>query len=232
MLTLNDIWCGVLNFIYPPKCLVCGTHIDELHTRICTECFGKISYTRFWELHSNPMARHVRDMQPSIENASAMLYYDPSCREIIHRLKYKGEWHIAKYMGELFGAYLASSPLYDSVDVVVPIPLHPVRKLQRGYNQAEYIAQGIASKLGVKVDSHSLYRRRYTSAQALKSRVDRWEGGDGLFGVRHAKSLCDRHILLVDDVYTTGATIFRAVETLQHSFPGCRISIATLATPL
>lgn len=177
------------------------------------------------------MARQVRDMQPSIENASAMLFYDSYCRTMVHRLKYRGEWHVAKYLGELYGAYLASSTLYATIDVVVPIPLHPMRRIQRGYNQAEYIAIGIASKLGVKVDTRTLYRRRYTSAQALKSRVDRWEDGDGLFGIRDRDALRDKHILLVDDVYTTGATIFRAVETLQHNIPECRISIATLATP-
>ncbi len=150
---------------------------------------------------------------------------------MIHRLKYRAEWRTAKYMGEIFGAYLSQTEIYSSVDVIIPVPLHPIRRMMRGYNQSEYIAQGIASKLGARVDTHTLYRRRHTVAQVRKSRSERWVGGDNLFGLRDVEHLRGKHILLVDDVYTTGATMYRIVNTLHKSMPECQISIATLATP-
>ncbi len=226
---LRDILNDLLSLIYPPRCLVCGEVLLARGSLICTKCFSTISYTRFWYHEDNPMSQHARDMQPIIENCAAMLFYDNYSRDMIHRMKYRGEWRIARYLGELFGSYLSCERRYRGVDVVIPVPLHPVRRIGRTYNQSEYIALGIAKTLGVKVNSRSLYRHRYTSAQAQKSKFERWSGGDDIFGVRFAKGLQGKHILLVDDVYTSGATIFRCVEALRSSILSCRISIATIA---
>lgn len=201
-------------------------------TRICTKCFGAISYTRYWAHSDNPMAEHARDMQPWIKNGCAMLYFDSYSRPMIHRLKYQREWYTAQYLGELLGAYLRASGLYNTVDVVVPVPIHPLRRIGRTYNQSEYIAIGVASKLGAEVNMHSLYRSRYTSAQARKSSVDRWSNhNDDIFDMRSVEQLIGKHILLVDDVYTSGATIFRCLEVMYKHLPQSTFSIATLATP-
>lgn len=175
------------------------------------------------------MAQHARDLQPYIRHACAMLFYDTHSRDMIHRMKYRGEWRTAEYMGEIFGGYLSRSELYDSVDVVVPVPLHPLRRIGRGYNQSEYIASGVASKLGCAKSFGNLYRTRYTSAQARKDKVDRWEMERGLFRLRDPKCLGGKHIALVDDVYTTGATIFRCAEALHHAVPDAQISIIAVA---
>lgn len=177
------------------------------------------------------MSRHACDMQPRIDSAAAMLFYDGYSRGMIHRLKYRGQWRVARSMGEIFGAYLHSSDIYSTVDIIIPVPLHPFRLLQRGYNQSEYIAQGMAHHMGIKVDSSILYRSRYTLAQARKSSVERWEGGHGLFAVKHAEAIRGKHILLVDDVYTSGATIFRCVEAIHRAQIDCKISVVALATP-
>ncbi len=230
MSILSKIWSEILAVIYPPSCLVCREPIGLSESHICTSCFSKISYTRHWRYAENPMSQHVRDLQPFIENASAMFYYDSYCRDMIHRLKYRGEWHTARYLGELFGAYLSHSQIYSSIDVIIPVPIHPLRRLKRRYNQSEYIAQGMASRMGVKTNFRSLYRHRYTSAQAQRSRFDRWEDKDGIFRVRDIERLQGKHILLVDDVYTSGATIFMCAEAISRSVPNCRISVATIAT--
>lgn len=229
MSILSNILDDILAVIYPPRCLVCGEPLHLSGSQICTKCFGAMSLTRFWEQPDNTMAQSARDMQPIIENASALLYFDSYSRPMIHRLKYSGEWRTAEYLGELLGAYLSVSGLYPDVDVVVPVPLHPLRRLGRTYNQSEYIATGVASRLGAKTNFRSLYRTRYTSAQALKSRMDRWGNDDDLFALRSVDSLRGKHILLVDDVYTSGATIFRCVEIIHRHLPECQISIATLA---
>ncbi len=231
MSILSNILRDLLSVIYPPKCLMCGEELHLADSEICTDCFSRVSYTRFWEYSDNPMSGRVRDLQPMVREACAMFFYDNHCRDMIHRLKYRAEWRTARYMGEIFGSYLSRSDIYSNVDIVIPAPLHAIRRMARGYNQSEYIARGIASKLGAKVDTHTLYRSRHTIAQVKKTKVERWTGGENLFEVRDIERLRGKHILLVDDVYTTGATIFRCIEAIHRSLPECEISVATLATP-
>ncbi len=229
MSILSKLISDLSAVIFPPKCIICQEPIHISESLICTKCFGSISYTRFWEYSDNAMAQHARDLQPFIHHASAMLFYDSYSRDMIHRLKYRGEWHTAKYLGKIFGGYLMCSELYEDVDMVVPVPLHPLRRIVRGYNQAEYIASGIAAQMGCAKSFGNLYRTRYTSAQARKDKVDRWKVERGLFEVRNPKILNGKHILLVDDVYTTGATIFRCAEALHLAAPEARISIIAVA---
>lgn len=115
-------------------------------------------------------------------------------------------------MGEWYGRCLKESGLYDGVEVVVPLPLHPVKRCRRGYNQSEYIAEGIASQLGAEVDRRSVRRKRNTESQALKPRRERARNVDEAFAVRRPERLEGRHVLLVDDVFTTAARCFRAPE--------------------
>lgn len=111
-------------------------------------------------------------------------------------------------MGEWYGRCLKESGLYDGVEVVVPLPLHPVKRCRRGYNQSEYIAEGIASQLGAEVDRRSVRRKRNTESQALKPRRERARNVDEAFAVRRPERLEGRHVLLVDDVFTTAARAF------------------------
>ncbi len=230
MSILSNFVDDILSLIYPPRCLMCQEPIHNTDSLLCTKCLSTMTYTRFWEYSDNAMALHARELQSYIHHASAMLFYDMHNRKMIHRLKYSGEWNTAKYLGEMFGSYLSQSELYTSVDLIIPVPLHPLRRIGRGYNQAEHIALGIASKLGCDVNFNTLYRCRYTSAQARKSRVDRWDSQSSLFRVRHPEQIEGKHILIVDDVYTTGATIFRCAEALHFATHDCQISIVTLAT--
>lgn len=230
MSLLSNILDDLLHLIYPHQCLICGKELPHADHSICTTCFATIPYTQFWHYPDNSMAQHARAMQPFIVQASAMLHYDRVSRPLIHRLKYHGDWQTAQYLGKLFGAYLHTSELYNDIDLIIPVPIHPLRRLTRTYNQSEYIARGIASTLHAELDFHTLYRRTYTSAQARKAKYDRWGNHSNIFATHNPKSLTNKHILLIDDVYTTGATIFGCVEALITTNPTCRISIATLAT--
>ena len=127
------------------------------------------------------------------------------------------------------GRCLRESGLYDTVEVVVPLPLHPFKRCHRGYNQSEYIAEGIAAQLGVEVDRRSVRRTRNTASQALKPRRERAGNVEGAFSVRRPERLAGRHVLLVDDVMTTGATLLSCASAILRDAPGCRISIAALA---
>lgn len=148
---------------------------------------------------------------------------------MIHGFKYRGAWRTARMMGEWYGRELRECGSYHDVDVVVPLPLHPLKRMHRGYNQSEYIAEGIAAQLGVPVDRTSVYRRRNTAEQALRSRRERAGNVADAFAVRHPERLAGRHILLVDDVMTTGSTLLSCAEAILQAAPDCRISIAALA---
>ena len=150
-------------------------------------------------------------------------------RRLIHSFKYRGAWRTAREMGGWYGRCLRESGLYDGIDVVVPLPLHPFKRCRRGYNQSEYLAEGIAAELGVPVDRQSVRRRRNTASQALKSRRERAANVEGAFAVRRPERLAGRHILLVDDVMTTGSTLLACASEILRAVPGCRISLAALA---
>ena len=135
----------------------------------------------------------------------------------------------AREMGAWYGRYLRESGLYDDVEVVVPLPLHPFKRCRRGYNQSEYIAEGIAAQLGVEVDRRSVSRVRNTASQALKLRRERAGNVEDAFAVCRPERLAGRHVLLVDDVMTTGSTLLSCASAILRDAPGCRISIAALA---
>ena len=130
-----------------------------------------------------------------------------------------------------YGHCLADSGLYDTVDRIVPVPLHWRKRLRRGYNQAEYLAEGIARALRAEVDRHSVRRIRNNPAQALHRHAERWDNVEGIFAVRRPERLAGHHLLLVDDVLTTGATLLSCAETILRAAPDCRLSVAVLAVP-
>lgn len=230
MSILNDLWSDVKALLFPPLCPVCGRPMGEGAHTVCTHCRGTIPLTRFWEEFDNPLTQRLWGLIPVV-HASAFFYFvdGSGWRTLIHRFKYRGAWRIAREMGVWYGNYLAASGFCDDVDVVIPVPLHWRKRLKRGYNQSEYLAEGIASELGVAMDRHSVVRRRNNPSQAQTQADSRWENVRGIFGADHPERLAGRHILLVDDVFTTGATIASCAEEILRSAPDCRISIAVLA---
>lgn len=218
------------SLIYDDGCIICGRSMGGELGSICLKCRFEMPTTRYLYSSNNPVKEHFEMIAPIVE-ASSYLYFrtDDRWRKMIHRLKYQGEWRLGLTFGELYGAELKSSGLYNDVDIVVPVPLHVMKYLKRKYNQSEYIAEGIAKELGVKVDRRSLYRRRNNPSQTRQHASERWLNVSDLFAVRNPEHLENRHILLVDDVLTTGATLSACIYALQRDVPTCRISIATLA---
>lgn len=179
------------------------------------------------------MAEYLRGILP-IQHAAALFWFVDGSpwRSTIHHFKYDGAWLTAYNMGRWLGSLLRQSGNFDDIDLVVPIPLHWRRRLMRGYNQSEYIARGIAAELGAKIDFRTLYRHRYNRSQTSKQRTERWDNVEGIFRMRNNEAFSEKHILLVDDVFTTGSTIISAAQTILRTTPSCRISVATIATTL
>ena len=167
----------------------------------------------------------------SRREASAFLWFVAGSpwQRAIHGFKYYNRWRTARDLGAWYGGNLADSGLYGSVDCIVPVPLHTRRLLARGYNQAAYIAEGIASRMGVPVEDRAVSRLRNNPSQTTRSSAGRWENVRDLFAVARPGALAGRHVLLVDDVVTTGSTLLSCTEALLRAVPDCRVSIAALA---
>ncbi|MFI3289114.1 MAG: ComF family protein [Rikenellaceae bacterium] len=220
-----------LSVIFPPICPLCRTPLTKGQRYICTSCRLDIPLTGYWQMSDNPMAERVRNLRPEIEEASSLLFYiqNSTWRRLIHDMKYRDRWYHGRFLGEWLGRELASSDLYSDIEVVVAVPLHPLRLLRRGYNQSDYIAQGVAKKMGVKHIKGAIKRTRSNSSQTKKRHHERWDNVEGLFRVTDPKLFEDRSVLLVDDVFTTGATIMSCAEAILDAAPSCRLSIATIA---
>lgn len=227
---LGKAWRALRSLLFPVRCYVCGEEVSDAAHGICTMCRYNIPLTYFWLTEDNPTRRHLEGLFPLEQASSFYFFTDGSAwRTLIHRFKYGSEWRLARKMGLWYGTELRSSRLYDDVDIIVPVPLHYRKRLGRGYNQSHYIAEGMAEAMGIEVEARTVRRVRNNPPQALSDMHTRWKNVEGIFEVADAERLRGRHILLVDDVLTTGATLSSCASAIIEAAPDCRISIATLA---
>ncbi|MDR2359499.1 MAG: ComF family protein [Prevotellaceae bacterium] len=215
--------------LYPNLCEVCGQALGGGECICCLSCLYHLPRTNYWKEPGNPVEQIFWGRVP-VEHVCALFFFSKGSRyrKLLHKLKYKGKPEIGVELGRQLGRELKNAPLYQCIDAIIPVPLHPARQRRRGYNQSERIAAGIAQITGWKVDTSSLVRTRFTGTQTSKSRQERWENVSGAFAVRNAAALTSRHVLLVDDVLTTGATIEACILELQKA-ADCKTSVATLA---
>lgn len=218
-----------IDLLYPQFCEACGRSLVEGEQILCSYCRYEIPLTNFWLSTENPAAKLFWG-KVQLEQASSFFYFvkDSRYRQLVHKLKYKGRKEIGTYLGRLYGEYLAKSALYGSVNVIIPLPLHPKRLATRGYNQSEEIAAGIAKALQKPVLSTIIQREVYTETQTSKSRMERWKNVQNVFSVVDTEQLAGKHILLVDDILTTGATLEACANAIMKA-TSCRVSVATLA---
>ena len=218
--------------LFPSVCPVCGNALGKGERTICLSCRWDMPLTGFWTAEENPAAAMLRKQFPNLKHASALLYFrhESGYRTMIHALKYGGRRDIAVALGAMFGRELRESSLYDDVDVLVPVPLHWSKRMRRGYNQAEEICVGLGRSLGIPCDFRLLKRVRRTRTQARHRDADaRRKNVAGAFRLRRPERLRGKHILLVDDVLTTGATVSACAEAIAAALPDTRISVVTLA---
>jgi len=221
-----------ISLIFPRICACCGNSLWKHEVIICTSCDFHMPRTNFHLEKDNPVSRIFWGMA-RIESATAYSYFNKGnkVQRLVHLLKYKDRKDIGIFIGEKQGLFLKNSPFFSTVEIILPVPLHKKKLMQRGYNQSEQFAIGIAGAMHVPVNSHILFRTKYTETQTRKSRFNRWRNVSEMFALRDHSLLAGKHILLVDDVITTGATLESCISVLS-SVPGIRISIAAIAVTI
>ena len=225
---------AIADLAMPRVCVVCGRALMPGEHHICLECLADFPRTRLSAMARNPMADiyNGRIEAGSYQYATALFYYssDSPYRTITQALKYHRDFEAGRMFARMLGEELRASGLYADVDLVVPVPLHWTRRLRRGYNQAEIIAREVASALGARLDSRALRRVRRTATQVRLTGKDRAANLAGAFMAAGSPALAGaHHVLLIDDVFTTGATLAACYDALwQQIPPEKRISIATL----
>ena len=223
---INDL----RGIFFPDSCVCCGDTLLSSENQICTDCVLGLPFTDFSPVKDNPVEK-IFWGRVQIEAATALLSFSKkgSVQRILHSIKYKDNKELGVYMGRQLGTALAESHRFDDVDCLVPVPLHPKKLKKRGYNQSEMIARGIAQTFPKPVCTNVLVRTEFTQTQTKKSRFSRWENVKEVFVVSGDDLAPETHVLICDDVLTTGATMEAAIQQLQ-SVPNIIVSVVTLAT--
>ena len=218
-----------IRLLYPNNCKACHTPLAKGEEVICSYCTYDLPRTNYHKGEDNPMFELFWG-KIQIEHATAFIFFEKGnkTQTLIHKLKYKNLPEIGRHLGNLFGNELKHSANFNKVDVVIPVPLHPKKELKRGYNQCKMLAEAIALKLNKPMETNILFKKTETSSQTKKGKRERWENVQGTYFTTNADVLKHKHVLLIDDVVTTGATTEAcAMELLK--IEGVKVSIAVLA---
>jgi ComF family protein len=225
---LYDLWDDFISLLFPRLCYACGNHLLRNENLICTGCYVTIPRTNYHLQAENPVAQLFWG-RCLVEKAAAFSFYTRGSRirNLIHKLKYAGIKEIGYELGRIYAVSLKSSGFTDGIDMIIPVPLHPSKKRIRGFNQSEYISSGISDVTGLPVNADSLVRTVLSATQTNRSRYDRWTNVEGIFRVDGAEAIRGKHILLVDDVITTGSTIESCVNELSK-VEGVKVSVIAI----
>ena len=221
----NDL----VSLVYPHTCAGCGSDLIQEDAHICFDCQAGLPVTNFYNERLNPVEKIFRGRIP-VESGTSHVYFTKHSpvQNLLHQLKYKGNKDIGRLMGSMIGEGLRNSGWMNKVDVVIPLPLHSKKLKKRGYNQAEIICEGIGDEMSVPVFTDVIVRRENTETQTHKSRMERWWNIESKFELKKPMLIVNKHVLLVDDVITTGATLEACgMELLKAE--GTKLSIATFA---
>lgn len=214
---------------YPNICLICGENLLQNEQQICLSCLNQIPRTNYHLVNDNPVEKRFWGKVPVYRGTSFFYFHKGSpFQKLLHELKYKGNKEIGEIMGKYAAVDLLESTDFISIDVIIPIPLHPKKFAKRGYNQSEWIGKGLSEILHKPQDINTLRRAKENTTQTRKNVFERYENTEGIFEITDKEALREKHVLLVDDVLTTGSTLEAAANTL-FQIAGVKISVFTLA---
>jgi len=225
----RSYFADLVSLLFPELCYACGDSLVGDEELICTSCMYNLPYTNFHQQPDNIVARQFWGKLP-VNVAYALFYFSKGghVQQLMHHLKYKNIPAIGNKLGHIAGNQLAQSHYFNEIDAIIPVPLHKSRLRKRGYNQSACFAEGLAKTLGTELIIDNLIRKSATETQTRKSRFERSVNMQDVFMVIRPEELTNKHILLVDDVITTGATL-EACGSVLLAVPDLRLSVATIA---
>lgn len=217
-----------LHIFFPHCCVGCGNDIISHEQLLCLSCISRLPLTNFHLYADNPVKHVFRGRLPLI-NATSYVYFtkDSLLQHLMHQFKYNNRQQIGVWFGRRIGEALTASPGFVMPDALIPIPLFPARERKRGYNQAQLLCTGMAESMGIPVWNDIVIRATPTATQTRRNRIERWQNMEGRFYLQKAAAIQGRHLLLVDDVVTTGATLEACGQALLAA-GNVQLSIATM----
>lgn len=218
-----------VGLLFPNVCMGCGGVLSKQEKVLCFICENNLPKTFFHNEVDNAVFKRLYGRIP-IENATSLFYFDKggTVQHLMHQLKYNDKKEVGSYLGKMLGNYLLESNSFNSIESVIPVPLHEKKLYQRGYNQSEYFADGIAEAMSISCLPNALKRTDYTETQTGKNRFERWDNVKDAFELINPELIKNKHVLLVDDVVTTGATLEACAHRLMDA-QNTKVSIATIA---
>lgn len=226
---MTNWWTRIVDFIAPRSCVICGRRLSPTERSLCSVCVLHLYRTTFqFTPEDNEMAQLFWGLLP-VERTAALIYYEPRSETaaLIYKLKYGHRPDIGEDLGRIMAEEMKPAGFLDGIDILLPIPLSKKRYWQRGYNQSEMLARGMSEVTGLPVITKAVRRTNFRQSQTSLTRKERQENVEGTFVLRHPEQLENKHVLLIDDICTTGATLLACSEAIR-SIKGIRISILTL----
>ncbi len=225
----HDVLEGTIEMFFPEYCVSCGRRLLPSEHFLCLDCNIELATVTFDNFRDNSITRLFWGRLP-IQTAFAFMHFVPHgpSQAVLHELKYKQNKEIGYHFGEQMALSMKGKGFPTDFDIVLPVPLHPKKKAIRGYNQAELLATGIAETFDKKLETRAVQRTRFNPTQTHKSMTERWENVKNLFHITHPRRIQGKHILIVDDVITTGSTIESLANELLK-LNDVKISLAVLA---
>lgn len=227
--TFRELWNGFLHLLYPQLCVACDEDLPDSDSCFCLKCRLKVTMTDMHLVRENEFTTRLWG-RVQMEGAAAMYYFTRKSpiQRALHQLKYHNKPEIGLKIGREFGRKLRNSDIFKSVEAIIPVPLHPKKERLRGYNQSAMFAEGISEIMEIPVLNNVLERKAFTETQTRKKRMERFRNVGEVFSVKKPKAIEGKHLLLVDDVLTTGATLEVCGQALL-AVPNTKLSLATIA---
>ncbi|MFB5945390.1 ComF family protein [Albibacterium profundi] len=229
-MSLIDLVKDSIALLFPELCIGCNRNLVKQEKYLCLNCSYDLPVTNYHLDSDSLIDRRLKARLP-LAKVSAYLYFTGGSRvqRIIHHIKYQNGFALARFLGQRYGEIVKDSAYFQDIDVIVPVPLHKKRQRQRGYNQSEYIAHGLSEVLGAQVSTGNLIRLVHKKSQTKTSgRYERFENMENMFAIHKPDEFENKHVLLVDDVLTTGATLEACAIALLR-VQNIKLSVATLA---